>query len=233
MMEYVPEHLRKDLHYAAQEFCLSTKFDAPMIRDLMFAGFLPMAGEFGDSVYLLPKLHLKRCVVEPKNVKYSKSTWKRSKNLCLKINQRFNQVVLNCRKQHPNCWLYSPLVNAFKKIPNVVSIEVYDGEEMVAGELGYTNGAVYTSLTGFYTRSGTGMVQLLALAGLLIKKGFQLWDLGMTMDYKLDIAATEMDREAFVKQYYELRTANIDIGLKEQHQCSELISLVKPVSLDS
>jgi Leu/Phe-tRNA-protein transferase len=71
------------------------------------------------------------------------------------------------------------------------SIEVWSGTttenddesepQLVAGELGYTVGSVYTSLTGFYTQNNAGSVQLAALGRLLQRLGFDTWDLGMDM----------------------------------------------------
>lgn len=63
------------------------------------------------------------------------------------------------------------------------SIEVWNEEtgELVAGELGFTVGSVFTSLTGFTAQSGAGSVQLAALGRLLCTLGFTMWDLGMDM----------------------------------------------------
>jgi hypothetical protein len=46
------------------------------------------------------------------------------------------------------------------------------------GEFGAAVGAVYTSFTGFYSVSGAGTVQLLAMAKLLHAAGYEFWDLG-------------------------------------------------------
>jgi hypothetical protein len=70
---------------------------------------------------------------------------------------------------------------------------------LVAGELGYSVGAVYTSLTGFATESGTGTVQLTCLGRWLEASGFLLWDLGMEMEYKFDLGAVLVPRHSFVR----------------------------------
>jgi Leu/Phe-tRNA-protein transferase len=76
---------------------------------------------------------------------------------------------------------------------------------LVAGELGYTVGAVYTSLTGFARESGAGSVQLAALGRWLQQSKFRLWDLGMEMEYKADMGAVLVPRHRFVQAVHEWR----------------------------
>ena len=54
--------------------------------------------------------------------------------------------------------------------------------KLVAGELGVIVGAIYMSLSGFYTTSGTGTIQLVALGAYLRSVGCHLWDFGMGME---------------------------------------------------
>jgi Leu/Phe-tRNA-protein transferase len=70
---------------------------------------------------------------------------------------------------------------------------------LVAGELGFAVGATYTSLTGFTDESGAGSVQLAALGRWLLSRGYQLWDLGMEMKYKIDLGAALVPRHRFVR----------------------------------
>lgn len=80
---------------------------------------------------------------------------------------------------------------------HMISVEVWDCDgNLVAGELGYCVGNCYTSQTGrerimiiftigFYKVSGTGTIQLCGLGKLLAKEGFQVWDFGMELGYKV------------------------------------------------
>lgn len=69
---------------------------------------------------------------------------------------------------------------------------------LVAGELGYTVGTMYTSLTGFSSADGAGTVQLAATGRVLQAAGFDAWDLGMDMAYKRRMGAARVARRPFV-----------------------------------
>eukprot|EP00750_Incisomonas_marina_P008874 INCI15725.3.p1 GENE.INCI15725.3~~INCI15725.3.p1 ORF type:complete len:356 (+),score=41.78 INCI15725.3:801-1868(+) len=78
--------------------------------------------------------------------------------------------------------------------------------KLVAGELGVIVGAIYMSLSGFYTTSGTGTIQLVALGAYLRSVGCHLWDFGMGMEYKLKLGATNVPRAEFIALFRKLRT---------------------------
>mmetsp|Transcript_1020 Transcript_1020/g.2103 ORF Transcript_1020/g.2103 Transcript_1020/m.2103 type:complete len:319 (-) Transcript_1020:60-1016(-) len=110
----------------------------------------------------------------------------------------------------------------------VYSVEVWNEEtgELAGGELGYSVGGMYTSLTGFSAQDAAGSVQLLALGKLLMKCGFEYWDLGMEMDYKLKIGAELMPRMSFVREVHRSRVQCRDAVLcceGERMNAKELI----------
>ena len=82
--------------------------------------------------------------------------------------------------------------------------------KLVAGEIGYTVGAAYTSLTGYHTENSSGNVQLLATGKLLQKLGYNIWDFGMSMEYKLRLGAEKVPRAEFIKLYKESSTMDVD-----------------------
>merc|ERR1712013_737341 len=110
----------------------------------------------------------------------------------------------------------------------VHSIEVWNCEGvLVAGELGTSVGAVYTSLTGFYTEDSTGGIQLLALGHLLLKNRFLLWDLGMFIEYKSSLGAGLLSRKDFRAKYKALRgKGDVRLECSERVNCRDLVNSV-------
>ena len=190
-------------------------------------------GARDDPVYcLLPKLHSQRCVViPPDNVHISSKVKKRSHKYSFSMDACFDRVVQSCIEQHGNrSWLYRPLRNALADLhhrpcPVVHSVELWDNEsgDLVAGEIGYHVGAIYTSMTGFFKASGSGTIQLVALAMALAQRNVCVWDLGMSMDYKLELGARNIDRGEWISTVRQHRNDSINWGPIERINVKQLI----------
>ncbi|TMW66182.1 hypothetical protein Poli38472_003947 [Pythium oligandrum] len=231
--DYVPAHLRPYVFHSQEDFYVSRFFDPVLLAHLMYEGFLPIASEHRGQCFLLPKLHRKRCMMlldAPEHV--PKSVKKRGKKYKLVLNKDFDGVVKGCHAQHGIPWLYPPIVAGFKTLfeAGTQGIELFPGRrvrfysvelvdvstgELVAGELGYTVGKVYTSLTGFSGLSGAGTVQLHALSKVLYLSGFEVWDLGMSMPYKMSLGASDMDRDDFLRHLYRWRGRDCMLQLEK------------------
>jgi len=177
------------------------------------------AGSKGLCI-LMPKLHKKRCLVKDwKSIHIGKNFRKRSKKYTISFDTELDKVMDGCVKQHGENWLYPPVRETFRsihknpvktvgkaKLPiRIHSVELWDGEDLVAGELGYSLGRVYTSLTGYYVKDSTGTIQMLAMAGILKESGFELWDLGMSLPYKAKLGSKTYPRGDFVETLKSLR----------------------------
>jgi Leu/Phe-tRNA-protein transferase len=244
------------------EICWSECFRAQWLALVMQAGFLPIAMSVDAprrDVVLGPKLHLMRCVMDPRAVHTAKTVRKRARKFTLSVDRCFDRVVESIVAQHGENWLFPIVQRALRGLhtparggaascdsateaasappspatptATVHSFEMWSeapapapasdsgsasafGEawreaggagppqRLVAGELGYVVGGVYTSLTGFSLRdagaASAGAVQLLATARLLDANGFALWDLGMGMAYKTDLGAADVPRADFI-----------------------------------
>ncbi|KAI8800737.1 hypothetical protein BJ742DRAFT_780122 [Cladochytrium replicatum] len=263
------------------EFAFCIQFTPRIIDAACFEGFLPMATEIeqDDSqrfALLLLKLHHERCLIRPISSMHVERNVRRSASrYYLSTNKAFDGIVAGCWYQHRDvCWLYPPLVTAFKQmalnrrqhITHIYSFELWkkvtdaesptspkprsrksmkknhgseeesdeledredwievvdpqesstespfmrhvqEGYELVAGEIGYVVGSVYTSLTGFALESGSGTVQLCAVGRYLESKGVEVWDLGMEISYKTRLGAKCISRESWLDLQGQYRMA--------------------------
>jgi len=83
---------------------------------------------------------------------------------------------------HPTTATSASVTNSPSKCNmKVHSIELYnEADVLVAGEIGYSFGTTYTSLTGFYDKSvpNAGKLQLVLLCKWLQQKGYSFWNFG-------------------------------------------------------
>ena len=204
----VTAHIAK--HWPS-DFCWSACFEPNFLAALMYEGYLPTAHgpvEGPTEYILLPKLHQERCIVHFEDLRVSKSARADSRGYQVAVDTAFDDVVDKCLMQHGESWLHPPIVDSFKRLfrsggtgrVKMHSIEVKREGQLVAGELGYSVGRTYCSLSGFTAISGSGSVQCLGLALLLHERGFDFWDLGMGMEYKAQMGAREISREDFLRK---------------------------------
>eukprot|EP00931_Biecheleriopsis_adriatica_P088510 TRINITY_DN62813_c0_g1_i1.p1 TRINITY_DN62813_c0_g1~~TRINITY_DN62813_c0_g1_i1.p1 ORF type:complete len:391 (-),score=87.12 TRINITY_DN62813_c0_g1_i1:32-1174(-) len=133
------------------------------------------------------------------------------------------------KEHHGVNWMTRKYLEAFKLAsadPNINfqlhSIELYDTEAkadgyeapselLVAGEIGYSIGPIYTSLSGFNVRNATGLgwIQLSCLGKWLEHKGYSFWSLGHCyspqMEYKRQLGHRIYTRQEFLKRLKEVR----------------------------
>lgn len=210
-------------HYRG-EFCWAASFEPRLVAALMARGFLTMAQRVGREGHaLLPKMHRQRCALVFPDLHVSRSARRKAKQFSLSVDTSFDAVVAGIREQHGDeCWFYPPLVRAFKALfegrlagdgaaPPVTmhTFECRDRKTgaLVAGELGYAVGDVYTSLSGFSRAPSAGSVQCAATAKALQLSGYGLWDLGMELPYKIAMGASTLPRLDFLKRLDAARAA--------------------------
>lgn len=218
-----------------EEFVLSPRIDAEMVAEVCRTGCIPMAHKIGDFEFLMIKLHHFRSVLHFPDLHTPRKTRSRSRGLQVAVDRDFSRCLEAVRDHYPPSerWLTPRLCTALDELHvqprfgvSTHSIEVYDGTELVAGEIGYHMGAVYTSMSGFYLRSGSGTVQLISLARILESSGFLFWDLGMDVPYKRTLGAKLFPRAQFLGLYY--RGTALTAGFPHGDlSCEELIRVRK------
>eukprot|EP00435_Cladocopium_sp_Y103_P020738 s1712_g5.t1 len=71
-----------------------------------------------------------------------------------------------------------------------------------------------SSCTGFSVKDkypGAGAVQLAALGAWLVRQGFKLWDLGMELDYKMDLGGRMVPRAEWARKVRQLRVEKVTL----------------------
>jgi len=208
----------------SEEFCIALNFNADFVARLMRAGFLvmsvklsgseepaasPESAASGGYFVLLPKLHLVRSVLFFDNLHIKNSIKRRlyrtdyPYELCFDAD--FDSIVDRCIAVHGDEWLTPPLVDTIRTIRRdrlhgvyPASFALYRDGKLVAGEFGVIAGRVYTSYSGYYDESGAGTVQLILTTRYLEEHGFAFFDLGMPLQYKTDLGATDVSPREFI-----------------------------------
>mmetsp|Transcript_25008 Transcript_25008/g.64541 ORF Transcript_25008/g.64541 Transcript_25008/m.64541 type:complete len:353 (+) Transcript_25008:75-1133(+) len=243
-----PEDLRTSLgaiwRNLRQAYYVTPCWHAEFYVGLAYSGFISVsqavpARSGGESIPLLiPEIQRSYGVLHYANLHIERNVAKRAAHYELRFDTAFDDVLAALCEYHENCWLlpeYCSLLRTLHKrgrmpVPSgasgaqfeVHSVELYDTRDgtLVAGEVGYAIGSLFTSLTGF-TRAGhpsAGKVQLAGLACVLEHSGSALWNLGhppreandrlpASMLYKREIGVTVMPRRAFLRQWIAARDA--------------------------
>jgi Leu/Phe-tRNA-protein transferase len=112
-------------------------------------------------------------------------------------NAKLNNVVLE--NTEPNQSVSNTLLPVPYAYP--ASFALYRSGKLVAGEFGVVCGKVYTSYSGFYEEDNAGTVQIIKTTQYLQEHGFSFFDMGMPLDYKIDLGAVDISSDVFVKLF--------------------------------
>jgi Leu/Phe-tRNA-protein transferase len=200
----------------SKEFCIALNFDPGFVTRLMEAGFLVMSSRLADPedaeapetderFILLPKLHLSRSVLFFDKLHIKRSIKRHLSHFELCFDADYERIIDRCVEVHGDDWLTPPLVAAFRNIRQnrlygayPASFALYRNGKLVAGEFGVIAGKVYTSYSGYYDENNAGTIQLILTARYLQEHGFAFFDLGMPLDYKTDLGATDISPREFI-----------------------------------
>jgi Leu/Phe-tRNA-protein transferase len=201
-------------YYACEEFSPS------LYIKLAKAGFISTTATLNNKkTYLLPEIQFEYAVLYFDNLHISKKV----KNLLTKNeflfvkNKNLTKLIDHINKFHKDSWINKKYKDMLldilsKKHDNfeLLTFELYDkkGEKLIAGEIGYKIGRVYTSLTGFSNRdkiyNNYGKLQLVLLSKYLQKENYEFWNLGHAcLQYKIDLGSIILKRKEFLERWLE------------------------------
>jgi hypothetical protein len=138
----------------------------------------------------------------------------------LRIVPSVGRVLQGIREHHASSWLLEPYEALVLELPGgdapgfaIRGVELWSRRrgKLLAGELGYTIGCVYTSLSGFCVRDdpvlrSSGTLQMILLAERLRDAGYAFWNLGHPApSYKFEIGGRILPRDQFLGRWLEAR----------------------------
>lgn len=188
---------------------------------LAYSGFIATSLEVKDDLVLLPELQFDYALLDFKDLHVPKKVQKllNSNRYIFSQNTHFDEVLDHIDKLHKHNWLKGKYRDLLRSLFNknnqrddfkVFSYEVLcpDTKKIVAGEVGYKTGNIYTSLSGFTLRekeyNNFGTLQLVLLAKHLKQDGYSFWNLGHPhMEYKKKLGAKIYSREKFLERFLQ------------------------------
>lgn len=227
-------------------YYLTDDWSSEMYDALAFAGFISVAmTDDNGKAWLLPEMQFGYAVLYWDRLHVAR----RLKNFITKkvfpgpywlsINKNTEAVFKGIATYHQsNNWMIPPYLEVLRRMQaspqnyrsNIISVELWDDEKLIGGEVGYIIGGIYTSLTGFFDRehySNFGKIQLLSLAALLKSAGFAFWNMGHPyMKYKFALGAIEYERLDFLKLWFAHREEKIPANLPQTSiECADLLRI--------
>ena len=234
---------RKFRNYAAlwhkYNFFYSDDWSLKFYRKQARLGFIAITHSEKGINRLTPQLQREYAVLDWKNLTVDRGVRKildsgriQNENIRLQISPDPDETIRQLRKAWEQTWItdeYTELIKLLSDECRIkkdrrfrvwgVTLSAGSGQRVISGELGYSIGKTYTSLSGFFHReerrfNNFGKLQMVLLAGILENAGIEFWNLGQPyMEYKLKLGAEVVPRGLFFKRWDKaVRGRTPDIG---------------------
>lgn len=149
-----------------------------------------------------------RLVLFPKNIKVSKSMrpYFNQEKYTVTYNTSFLQVIKSCQKisreNQKGTWITEDIISAYQKLFDlgyVISVEVWEGNDLVGGLYGVDLGTVFCGESMFALRPNASKFGLIKLAQKLYEEGYQLIDCQQETEHLKSLGAETIKRQEFLK----------------------------------
>jgi|GEM_PF-310227 len=210
------------------EFFYADDWSPEFYRNQAKLGFIAITHKRNGNIQLLPQLQSAYAVLDWENLTIDKKVRK-----IMKGSRIENEDIKLCIDSDPEVvlgnlsstweetsWLVPSYENTIKVLASAeerekdktfriwgVTLTAGKEQKIIAGELGYTIGKTYTSLSGFFKRdmkeyNNFGKLQMVMLAEVMKDAGIIFWNLGHPhMQYKIDLGAAVLPRKDFLERW--------------------------------
>lgn len=155
--------------------------------------------------------------------------------MCCKLRQCFVYMF-----QNPHLFQTKVIITAVRRVVydhrKDVSEHKDNEGELVACEVGFLVGDIYTSCTGAYSVSGCGLLQLRVTGEIMKSTRCSVWDLGMYLEYKKKFLGIEaIEKECWVKlvKYRRRKASSEDILSEIQDKYHDGVNVQALICLEN
>ena len=127
----------------------------------------------------------------------------RTTSLVVTVNTAFAQVVEQCatpRPDRPSTWINTRIARLYLELHELgsgLSVEVWDGDELVGGLYGISLGGAFFGESMFSTARDASKIALVHLVARLKTGGYELLDTQFITDHLRQFGAVEVHRAAY------------------------------------
>ena len=211
-----------DMHFYWSDD-LSSEYFIAMAR----AGFIAISRGVEEDRILLPEIQYSYALLDFSNLHVSRKVEKllSRKSLHIELSTDLEPVFRGIEKQHADNWMtrwYQEILLGIDELDEsfqVLAVAITEKGQVVAGEISYSIGRVYTSLSGFCSRekqySNYGTAQLVLLARFLEANQFAFWNLGHpSFSYKIALGAEVLERQDFLARWLPATQGKLAVKIK-------------------
>ena len=176
-------------------------------------GVFPMADSREDDFFYLvePKM---RGVLPLDEFHISKSMRKFQKRtpLTITFNHDFASVIENCATNHDGTWISHSIESLYTLLHlrgEAHSVEVWDGDDLVGGLYGVTQGRAFFGESMFSKQTNASKLALIFLVERLIDRGFTLLDTQFLTDHLKSMGAAEITQNEYLEKLNKALETNV------------------------
>ncbi len=180
---------------------MSDRFGPEQLLACYRRGVFPMSDSRQDRHVFLMEPEM-RGIIPLDGLKISRSMrqWMKKTPLKISINQAFEEVIEACALTRAETWIsegIEQLYTVLHKQGDAHSVEVWEGDKLVGGLYGVTQGGAFFGESMFSLRTNASKFALIRLVERLNERGFALLDTQFITDHLRSLGATEITRDQY------------------------------------
>ncbi len=167
-------------------------------------GVFPMSDSREDDFFYLVEPKLRGILpLDQLHVSRSMQKFRRKTTFTVTINQDFQSVIRACAEERDGTWISFGIEGLYTLLHwrgEAHSVEVWEGETLVGGLYGVTQGGAFFGESMFSLRANVSKLALIHLVERLNAKGFVLLDTQFLTDHLTSLGAIEIPQAEYLEK---------------------------------